>query len=181
MGRPRKEVDEKLICQKYMSGASSKKLHEEFGISVDAIMRILRKNNIKVNRGGARRIELKWSIEELKKRYESMSCGQLGKELGVPHHVVEARLKEAGVKLRGMTAFGRVNEHFFDLVDAEEKAYWLGFLAADGNVHKNGMGISLTLQERDKDHLNKFLKAIDSKAKIGVYLRKNGCKDFYVS
>ena len=45
----------------------------------------------------------------------------------------------------------------FKKIDTEEKAYWLGFLYADGyvNIEK---GIELTLAEYDYDHLVKFRK-----------------------
>lgn len=47
-----------------------------------------------------------------------------------------------------------LNKDAFKVIDSEEKAYWLGFLCADGCVH-NGY-ISINLQKRDIDHLEKF-------------------------
>lgn len=32
-----------------------------------------------------------------------------------------------------------LNEHFFDVIDTEEKAYWLGFIFADGYVAKDNI------------------------------------------
>lgn len=52
-----------------------------------------------------------------------------------------------------------LNKDAFKVIDTEEKAYWLGFLSADGNVH-NGY-INITLQERDKEHLEKFKKFLN--------------------
>lgn len=62
------------------------------------------------------------------------------------------------------------NEHFFDEINTEDKAYWLGFLYADGNVSfgkgKNGGTkggtVELTLKESDKNHLKSFLKSINA-------------------
>ena len=48
---------------------------------------------------------------------------------------------------------------FFDSIDTEEKAYWLGFLAADGNVSRRGV-IRLTLAAIDREHVESFGKAI---------------------
>lgn len=45
-------------------------------------------------------------------------------------------------------------EDIFEKIDTEEKAYWLGFLAADGCVYGNY--IRITLQEGDIAHLQKF-------------------------
>jgi hypothetical protein len=55
----------------------------------------------------------------------------------------------------------KVNEHFFDEIDTEEKAYWLGFLTADGTISR-GDRIKLTLQARDVGHLYKFVTALNS-------------------
>ena len=43
----------------------------------------------------------------------------------------------------------QVNEFFFDEIDSEEKAYWLGFIYADGYVNTNGnkFGINLSLKD----------------------------------
>jgi len=49
----------------------------------------------------------------------------------------------------------------FSTIDTEEKAYWLGFLVADGCItaHKNGSRyIKLSLSIKDKKHLDIILK-----------------------
>ena len=71
-----------------------------------------------------------------------------------------------------------MNYNYFDTIDTEEKAYWLGFLFADGNLSvpsyttkegkiKNGRyKISLELKAEDIEHLKKFAKAIDYEKEI---------------
>lgn len=60
------------------------------------------------------------------------------------------------------------NQNIFNIVDSEEKAYWLGFLYADGTVRsKEGDNqIELSLQESDYSHLEKFRKFIGNNNKI---------------
>jgi hypothetical protein len=60
------------------------------------------------------------------------------------------------------------NESFFEKIDTENKAYWLGFLFADGFVRKRGnsFNIELKLASRDRNHLLKFKEAIESNNKI---------------
>ena len=91
-------------------------------------------------------------------------------------------LRELSAKYKGVTRdflggyfFGKgidiysrkshVNDHIFDAIDTEEKAYWLGFLYADGNVyhHNESWRIELTLQESDLSHLKKFASFISFK------------------
>lgn len=50
------------------------------------------------------------------------------------------------------------NESFFEIIDTPEKAYWFGFIAADGNLY-NGK-LQICLAAKDKTHLEKFTKRI---------------------
>ncbi len=56
------------------------------------------------------------------------------------------------------------NEDYFENIDTEEKAYWLGFIAADGSVVKsseyNSYRLYINLSHVDKNHLEKFRNAI---------------------
>lgn len=50
-----------------------------------------------------------------------------------------------------------VNETYFEKIDTDEKAYWLGFLYADGhNSEYPNWRITLKLQNRDMEHVKKF-------------------------
>lgn len=64
-----------------------------------------------------------------------------------------------------------LNKDIFKTIDTSEKAYWLGFLSADGCIH-NGY-ITINLQERDKEHLEKFKKFLNSKNKVKTFTQKN--------
>lgn len=48
------------------------------------------------------------------------------------------------------------NKFIFDKIDNEEKAYWLGFLYADGSVGSTDNRVELGLAEKDYNHLVKF-------------------------
>lgn len=55
-----------------------------------------------------------------------------------------------------------VNHSFFRCVNSELKAYWLGYLLGDGNVH----GVKVSLWSEDIDHLLKFRTAVESEHAI---------------
>ncbi len=62
-----------------------------------------------------------------------------------------------------------LNSNIFNTIDTEEKAYWLGFLYADGSLYKdakNSYRFELGLQERDLNHIEKFKEFISSKHPI---------------
>lgn len=60
-----------------------------------------------------------------------------------------------------------INEKFFNEIDTNEKAYWLGFLYADGYITKSGFGIALKIG--DFKHLEKMLKSMNSNYIIKIY------------
>lgn len=59
------------------------------------------------------------------------------------------------------------NEDYFKDIDTEDKAYWLGFIYADGCIRENqgrgknkGLGLEISLKESDRGHLAKFISDI---------------------
>ncbi len=62
-----------------------------------------------------------------------------------------------------------INENYFNKIDSEEKAYWLGFIYAEGNVYKNTLSIELGIS--DKDHLIKFAESV---GKFSIDGKKDG-------
>jgi len=61
------------------------------------------------------------------------------------------------------------NEHYFDVIDCQEKAYWLGFFAADGYNHASKGCIEFRLHKQDKEILEKFKSCIEANNPIGLY------------
>lgn len=54
--------------------------------------------------------------------------------------------------------------NYFEEIDTKEKAYWLGFICADGNINKNCSKCSLI--SKDEENIVKFKKEIKSEHKI---------------
>lgn len=67
-----------------------------------------------------------------------------------------------------------IDETKFEKIDTEEKAYWLGFIYADGNVYESGKYktkvLNICLSHIDKEHLYKFCSFL--KTKKPLYFRK---------
>ena len=65
----------------------------------------------------------------------------------------------------------KLNEHVFDNIDTEDKAYWLGFLMADGYNHENKGCVALRLQAKDKEILEKYKKFLETNVPIYSFTR----------
>ena len=80
----------------------------------------------------------------------------------------------------------KYNKQFFNKIDTEEKAYWAGFIAADGNIRKDFLKMRIELNIQDYCHLEKFKKSIEGENPIKESIRpKNhscyidvNCKEF---
>jgi hypothetical protein len=111
----------------------------------------------------------KYSIDEKFEIASLYEKGESPKNLALKYSIDKSTvfeyLKIFGIKPKGNTQkIHKCNVNIFKNVDNQEKAYWLGFIAADGNISKNELKI--TLAHKDKDHLIKFCKFIDLQTPI---------------
>lgn len=100
--------------------------------------------------------------EDIKNSYlGGESTVKIGKKYNVSHKVIAKVLDGFNIKRigNGQRKYA-VNEHYFDSIDTPEKAYVLGLLYADGSNHEPKRTISISLQEDDKELLEKIRKAI---------------------
>lgn len=76
--------------------------------------------------------------------------------------IQQAHKLEIGSRKAAGMGSGRIhfsNSDYFESIDTEEKAYWLGFIFADGSISSEG-SIRISLVVEGKSHLEKFKKAI---------------------
>lgn len=71
-----------------------------------------------------------------------------------------------------------LDELFFENIDTEEKAYWFGFMCADGYVSEKKSTMEVTLQERDIYHLEKFKNSLRSNYKLTRHKKVLNGKEF---
>lgn len=89
---------------------------------------------------------------------ENYTLKQLGREFNCNYGSIKSLLNKHKIKTRGNKQGYPRNEYYFSNIDSKDKAYWLGFLYADGCVHQNNYAISINIT--DLDHVKKFKKAI---------------------
>lgn len=99
-------------------------------------------------------------MQDMVARYANEeTCVSIGQKHNVSAKVVKRVLREQGVELRSKRKHF-YDEHIFDEIDSAEKAYWIGFIAADGYINENRHFLSIKLQGSDREHLLKFIRFI---------------------
>lgn len=88
---------------------------------------------------------------------QNKSARQIAKILNIGYTTVHKKLRKLGLNLYNFHNELKFDNTVFDVIDTEEKAYWLGFLYADGYVSKNPQNhVELSLKGSDYLHLEKF-------------------------
>lgn len=104
------------------------------------------------------------------------SARNLAKDYGFSSHGGITRiLKCYGIEQRDAPTRNRlysVNASTFDVIDTEHKAYWYGFLYADGCVHKRTL--TLALKWNDREHIEKFKSFMESESPIHRTIKRTG-------
>lgn len=92
------------------------------------------------------------------------SATQVAKKFQITPTVFCKNLKKFGITAKNEHNAAKFDENIFDSIDTAEKAYWLGFIFADGTIssHKDGCKpryeFELSVAIKDKEHLDKFNK-----------------------
>jgi len=89
---------------------------------------------------------------------------EIAKEFGVSLDLIYRVLKGLGLHTNYdliRDRYAKFNIHKFDIIDTEEKAYWLGMLYSDGCVDTRYWRLCLGLAEKDKEHVFKFKKFLE--------------------
>lgn len=63
----------------------------------------------------------------------------------------------------------KLNTGYFRDIDTKEKAYWFGFICADGRINNLGTQLTLHLAIRDEDQIDRFAKAVSADASEKKY------------
>lgn len=96
----------------------------------------------------------------------SISLTKMSNRENVDRRTLSKHFKELGIEIINKQNKAKFNENIFDVIDTEEKAYWLGFIFADGYINsspieedkKSIYGFELSIQLSDLNHLLKFKK-----------------------
>jgi hypothetical protein len=100
--------------------------------------------------------------EVIAKYNEFKNIHRVADYFGVSITPISRIIKNSGIELTNRRY--KVNHDYFNVIDTQEKAYWLGFLYADGYIRerKSGNSLELKLSVKDYEHLLLFRECIES-------------------
>ena len=127
------------------------------------------------------------NIDDIINDYKNgLSLRKIQAKYHVNRNNISKILKENNIQIRTQVITSKkyfADETFFDVINTEEKAYWLGFIYADGYIttkRNNGnQSLGITLSKSDKEHLEKFKRSIKSNHPINTYLYHGFEKEGY--
>lgn len=150
---------------------TNSQIAKENNISADTVTYWLRKYNIKKYEEKAPYMD-KAYMAELYNKYRSGN--KISKLLNCNEKTIYAWLEKHGIDTSETGSQGArkhfYNENYFKKIDTERKAYFLGFILADGCVYfgtnKNSYRFQMNLQAQDRYILEELQKDIESDYKI---------------
>lgn len=89
---------------------------------------------------------------------------EIARKYGVSSTSISSILEVRGIPKRIHRKY-EFNENYFDVIDTEDKAYFLGVLYADGCNSEERGAVILVLQDKDKCLIDSFRKALNLKKK----------------
>ena len=102
-------------------------------------------------------------IEFIKNNYDSMTSSEIGKILGFDAKQIRGKAMHLNLPKKRR----KINDEYFDSIDTSLKAYFLGFIYADGyivyNEERANYEFGIELQSRDKYILEKLNEEIGGK------------------
>ena len=173
--RKKKEERDKKVCSMYQDYAQVGEIAKALGIGRHTVTRILKKHKVYQEERNKVRIN-KEKIQRNKKIIEMYQSGlsfrKIASIMGLGHTTVEDvihsfvdidPIQYSSINIDDKDNLIRHRKHdfdtgFFNKIDIEEKAYWLGFLYADGCI--TDTAVRLELQLSDIEHVNKFKNAV---------------------
>lgn len=106
------------------------------------------------------------------KNNQHISLTTLSKKYHCKRETISKYIKLLGFEVINRTTGKHINSNIFDNIDTEEKAYWFGFLCADGCITKNNY-VELGIHWNDYDHMQKYRKFLELESDDSIKRNKN--------
>ena len=106
-----------------------------------------------------------------------ISLTKMSEKYEIGRWTLTKKFKELGLDIINRQNQTKFDDTVFDSIDSEEKAYWLGFIFADGYIDANKYVFEISLKSSDREHLEKFNMFMKHQDKNHVKISKSKCGD----
>ena len=127
-----------------------------------------------------RKLDFNQELDIISMYKHGINCSLISKQYNVSKSLIEKTLHRNGIKLRNISEAKQkytINENFFEKIDSETKAYFLGFLYGDGCSNSYNNNINILGLESDKEIYEKLRKLINSNRPFRI---KKGINNNYI-
>lgn len=174
-----KKEEYQKIVDLYKQGMSQPEIANIYDCSASTVSAILKTMNVETRLGGSKNTK-----QEVLKMCEMYKSGKLLQEVANEFNTTSATvsrlIKKNGVEIDRFKY--HFNEHYFDKIDSQDKAYILGLLWADGHNRVDRGGVILELQEDDKELLEQINNITENERplrKVALNDKKSSWKNQY--
>ena len=165
----------KQLVENFYNGVSFNQSCKEFGFSTALWTNKKKLLNLDFPKSGTFDYSI-WTKEHIKELLNDFNSGipvyKLVEKYGFHKNALAKIINENG----GNTTPISFDNTVFNKINTEDKAYWLGFLYADGAVSSRNNGLELSLQLLDSEHLNKFKTFLKSSSNIRLDFKIGRCR-----
>ncbi len=154
---------EALVMSLYRQGVTWREIMERCDVTEHTVAAIIRRNGGEITRKKSLAPE-DW--ERIIALYQDgLDAPEIARQFGCHSSMVYYVLEESSIERREQVACD--NPGYFDQIDTPDKAYWLGFIGADGCVTGNKyLRLQIKLARKDRQHLVLLHKALKARRPI---------------
>lgn len=153
----KKEIIDKAIND-YINGNKLKEISLIYSIPERTLARYISKAGVKKIEIIDKNIINKAIIDYIDNNLTATECA---KKYNIGRTTLLRHLEKYDIEKNYTTTKREYNRDYFEVIDTEEKAYWLGFIAADGCITRMESNLDIGLQYSDRNHLVKFINSIN--------------------
>lgn len=182
MGKEKFTFDKEVFIENYNNLKSSRKMADLYGCDKTTILNFAKKiGYTNTYRASLTDIEK----DEVISKYYTHTALQLAEEYNVSKSLIVKTWMNANIKDKKIVYKYTFNADYFETINTPDKAYFLGLLAADGNVYKrdrNQAIIRLSLKSEDKYILDIMREYVGSNKPLRIQTKNvNNILHYYYS
>lgn len=179
----REQLD--YIKQLLENGWSVAKIAKTYDLNTSSIRRRIEQKNWTLSSQRTKKLSQK-ELDSIKKELEKkIPVEKIAKKYNISTATILKRKANDNWILQKRKNKYSFNESYFDTIDTEHKAYWLGFLMADGYILSKRKGeranqsqsFGFSISTKDIELLKNFKKDLNAENPINIYTSNSGFKE----